>query len=175
MSCLHLLLLHGPESELLSQLQVITQQRLALSCVKMIITGETTFLCIELRTVECLIEHLDSQLECIVQRGTLFVVLFEQRNGCLVVASDARGLPAAIVARRITLVELKSKVRVPAHVQDRHTKRTLPYIAPVHVNVCADMKTCSRKSSSFAVPPYCVYACLMSQSCITSCSTGMHS
>ena len=82
----------------------------------MIIPGEITFLCIELRTVKCLIEHLDSQLECIVQRGALFVVLFEKRNGCLVVASDACGLPATIVSRRVTLVELKAKVRVPAHV-----------------------------------------------------------
>ena len=43
----------------------------------------------------------------------------------LMIVANACGLPAAIVPTGITLVQLEPIVRVPAHVQDGHSKRTL--------------------------------------------------
>ena len=45
----------------------------------------------------------------------------------LVVVTDAGGLPAAIVTAGVALVELKPKVWIPSHVEDRHTERTQPW------------------------------------------------
>lgn len=41
------------------------------------------------------------------------------------VVPDTGGPPSSIVTRGVTLVELESVVRVPAHVQDGHTEWTL--------------------------------------------------
>ena len=43
----------------------------------------------------------------------------------LVVVSNTRGLPPSIVTTGITLVQLETKVRVPAHVEDRDAKWSL--------------------------------------------------
>ena len=44
----------------------------------------------------------------------------------LVIISNASSLPATIVPRGVTLVELIPKMSVPANIQDRNTKWTLP-------------------------------------------------
>ena len=41
------------------------------------------------------------------------------------VVADAGGLPAAVVPAGVALVQLEPIVLVPAHVQQRHAKRTL--------------------------------------------------
>lgn len=43
------------------------------------------------------------------------------------VVSDARGLPAAVVATGVALVQLEAVVFVPAHVEQRDTKRSFSY------------------------------------------------
>ena len=78
------------------------------------------------------------------------------------VASDACGSPAAIVSRGITLVELKAKVRVPAHVQDGHTKWTLPCTMCACVCVCVCVYVCMyvcMQQKKFIKPfsQYCIY------------------
>lgn len=42
----------------------------------------------------------------------------------LVVIADASGLPAAVVAARIALIQLIAELFVPAHVENRHAKGT---------------------------------------------------
>lgn len=42
------------------------------------------------------------------------------------VVADASSLPASIVPTGVTLVQLEAVVFVPAHVQQRHSKRPLP-------------------------------------------------
>lgn len=45
----------------------------------------------------------------------------------LVVATDAGGFPSSVVTAWVTLVELEAIVRIPSHVEDGHTKGTLPW------------------------------------------------
>lgn len=45
----------------------------------------------------------------------------------LVVATDAGGFPSSVVTAWVTLVELETIVRIPSHVEDGHTKGTLPW------------------------------------------------
>ena len=46
----------------------------------------------------------------------------------LVVATDAGGFPSSVVTAWVTLVELEAIVRIPSHVEDGHTKGTLPWM-----------------------------------------------
>lgn len=43
------------------------------------------------------------------------------------VATDAGGFPSSVVTAWVTLVELETMVRIPSHVEDGHTKGTLPW------------------------------------------------
>jgi hypothetical protein len=66
------------------------------------------------RRVAGLREDLDRQLKRLVERDDLLLVLLlHERRGCLVVGTDARGLPAVVVARWVRLVELEAVGLVP--------------------------------------------------------------
>ena len=57
---------------------------------------------------------------------TGYFVLLEKSATDGAVVSNARGFPPSVVTTWIRLVELEAMVLVPANVQDRHAKRTLP-------------------------------------------------
>ena len=80
----------------------------------------------QLVCVERLAEDLDGKSERVGQlRLANLVLLLEHRDGALIVVADASRLPAAIVARRIALIELEAELLIPAHVQDGDAERSL--------------------------------------------------
>ena len=80
----------------------------------------------QLGRVQRLAEHANGQTQGIVElRLADLVLLLENRDGRLRIVAHARCLPAAVVATRIRLVQLVTVVFVPAHVEERHTERTL--------------------------------------------------
>mmetsp|Transcript_18571 Transcript_18571/g.37742 ORF Transcript_18571/g.37742 Transcript_18571/m.37742 type:complete len:225 (+) Transcript_18571:176-850(+) len=76
--------------------------------------------------VHALVEHLDRQLDHVLELHVVLVLLLEDRLRRLVVCADCRGFPAAVVARRVALVQLETKVLVPARPQKRYAERPQP-------------------------------------------------
>src|SRR5262249_28252646 len=73
--------------------------------------------------VRGLSEHLDGQNRRFLQRQRLFVFLPQHRLCHGIIDTDARGLPAAVIAGRIAVVELKAVVTVPASKGEAGTER----------------------------------------------------
>lgn len=83
-----------------------------------------TLLAAQLGRVHGLAEHLDGQAAGLLQVALLLVVLLEQALGAGVVGADAGGLPAAVVAGRVALVQLELALRVVAGVDEGHAEGT---------------------------------------------------
>lgn len=82
-----------------------------------------TLLTTQLGRVHRLAEHLDRNPARLVQSTVLLVVLLQQTRRTRVVGTDTRGLPAAVVARRVGLVELELALGVPAGVDEGDSER----------------------------------------------------
>lgn len=83
-----------------------------------------TLLAAQLGRVHGLAEHLDGQTTSLLQIALLLVILLEQALGAGVVGADAGGLPAAVVAGRVALVQLELTLGVVAGVDEGDTERT---------------------------------------------------
>lgn len=84
---------------------------------------EQTLIRLETSAVHGLADDAEGELERLVDVVLGVVLLFEHTLSSLVVGTDRGGLPAAIVATGIRVVELELKVSVPSSVQVRHSKR----------------------------------------------------
>lgn len=100
------------------------------------------------------------------------------------VVANTGCLPASVVAAGVTLIQLKTIVFVPAHVEQRNAKRSLPcqdtpeakyLVIPQHPDCDIKCKRETMRWKRSCLPPNCVYACLMSHRAVTSCSQGIGS
>lgn len=83
-----------------------------------------TLLTAEVCRIHGLAQDLDGQTASLSQRALVVVVLLEQTLGTGVVGADAGGLPAAVVATGVALVELELTLVVVSGVDERDTKGT---------------------------------------------------